>query len=174
MAPSCTASSNPGRASTFASFRNRLRLVPRYRRQQSIKGLRLRELVFAVLGKHGNDHVQNGARFWLFSRRALNQHIFGRQLDFGMIAVDDGRQAHDASLAVVQNRVDGRVTDDWQEFRQTAIRLVERHQLLTIHLVLLIQRNERTVFWGKRLVCEWALQRVQIVRSNRHLGAATT
>jgi hypothetical protein len=48
------------------------------------------EFVFAVLGEHGDDIIQNDMGFSNVGGGALNEDILGIESDFRVVAVDDG------------------------------------------------------------------------------------
>ena len=62
------------------------------------------------------------------ARRALDEDVLCLERDLGVVAVDDGRQRHDAALGVQHHRVHGRVADDVQELADLHVRLVEFHE----------------------------------------------
>ena len=46
------------------------------------------------------------------------------------------------------------------------IRLVKSHEFLPIQLLGLVKRDEADVLWWESIVCEGALDRVEVVRTN--------
>lgn len=83
-----------------------------------------------------------------------------------MVAVDDGGQGQDLTVLVVDDGIDGRVANDGQELSEVLVVLVEGHQLLGVHALLLVQGSELNLLRGQSLVGEGALDGVEIVGSN--------
>mmetsp|Transcript_24834 Transcript_24834/g.45387 ORF Transcript_24834/g.45387 Transcript_24834/m.45387 type:complete len:212 (-) Transcript_24834:463-1098(-) len=65
----------------------------------------------AVLAEHGDHGVEHDVRFGQVRRGALDEHVSRVQGDARVVAVDDGGQGHDRSLAVADHGVQRGVPD---------------------------------------------------------------
>lgn len=140
--------------------------------------------------EHGHNDPVNNLNLRLVKGSDLDEDVLGVQGDLGVIAVDDRRKRADGSLGVVDHGVNGGVADDVEVLaqvlvfllhskhlvyssRQTPVGpyLVESHQLLAVHFFRLVERDKLDVLRGKGLVCERALDGVQIVGTDGNKGS---
>lgn len=120
-----------------------------------------RERLGCILGEHGDHHTVHDLKLGAVGSGHLNEDVCGVHRDLRVVTVDDGRQRADSSVGIVNYWVDRGVTDDmeilaqllvllleslallrfqWLKYESTC--LVEGHQLLSIHLLGLVQRGE--------------------------------
>lgn len=141
-----------------------------------------REGFGGILREHSDHHTVDNLKLSAVGSGHLNEDVCGVHRDLRVIAVDDGRQRADGSIGVVNDWVDGGVTDDvkilaqllvfllellvlllFQRLKYESTCLVESHQLLSIHLLGLVQRSELDILGWQGLVGERTLDGVKIV-----------
>jgi len=125
-----------------------------------------RELHFAVLGEHGDHNVADNIQLCLICRRDLDENVGGVERDFRVVAVDDRGERADDLVGIKNDGVDRLVPNDAEETTKMLVRLVEGHQLLSVHLLGLVQGDEADVLRRQSLVCERALDGVEVVCTN--------
>lgn len=58
----------------------------------------------------------------MFSQSSgLYEDVLCEELDFGVIAIEDGRQRADAVVSVEDDQVDGRVHNNWHEISHVRV-----------------------------------------------------
>lgn len=83
----------------------------------------LRELLGCVLREHSDHHAVHNLELCAVQSGDLDEDVGGVEGDFGVVTVDDRGKRADGSVRIVDNRVDGRVTDDVQVFAQLLVLL---------------------------------------------------
>lgn len=66
-------------------------------------------------------------------RRGLNEDVLRIQSDLRMIAVDNRWQWKYHAICIVNDRVDRRITDNWQVLLQLSVRLYKQRHCLLLH-----------------------------------------
>lgn len=87
-----------------------------------------------------------------------------------MVRVDDWRHGENGPVAVIDDGVNGRVTNDVQVAAQMLVLLVKLHHLFASHLLGLVQRGKLDLIRWQSLVGKRTLDGVQIVGSNGDEG----
>ena len=78
------------------------------------------ERLLAILSEHGDHGIQNDLGLGQVGAGALDQDLRRVQGDLGVLPVDDRGHGEDDILGVVDDGVDGAVTDDGQVLLQVA------------------------------------------------------
>lgn len=69
----------------------------------------------AVLGEHGDKHVDHDLDFGFVGGGHFDKDVAGFERDFGVVAVDDGGERADGAVGVEDNGIHGGVPDDVKE-----------------------------------------------------------
>jgi len=70
---------------------------------------------FAMLGELGGQDGEDDLAFGEIGSGDLNEHVSSVKGDLGAVRVDDWRERQNGSVGVIEDRVNWRVLDDWQE-----------------------------------------------------------
>lgn len=120
----------------------------------------------------------------------FNENILSRELNLGMLRVNDGWQRTDDTVGVIDNRINRRIADNVEIFAKMLIVLhapdkscsasssgyhatalptytVEFHQGIAIQFNSLVEGNKFDIFMGQCLISEWALDRIQVMGAHR-------
>ncbi len=120
----------------------------------------------AVLAEHGNDDVDHDPQLRLVNSSSIDEDVLRVERDLRVVRVDNGWHTQHLSVAIVDDGVDGRITNDVQVPRKMLVTFVELHHLTGIVLLLLVERSELDLFGRKGFVAERSLDGVQVMRAD--------
>lgn len=119
-----------------------------------------------VLGKHGDQLVDNNLDLSLVGTGEIKENVSGVQGDLCAVTVDDGGHGKDVAISIVESRVDRRVTDDVKVLSKILVLFVKFHDFGTGHFFGLIQGNKLDILGVSSLVCDGGLDKIQIVSAH--------
>lgn len=137
-----------------------------------MKEIQLPKWSCAILRKHRHHYVQHCVGFGCVCCCALDKDVGGVEVDFRVVSVDDGREGEGGSFGIVKHREHRRVSNDGEELGEALVSSIKVHQLVTVHVLRLIQRYKVDRRGRQGFIRERRRHRVQIVRSNGHQRAA--
>jgi hypothetical protein len=120
----------------------------------------------AMLGELGGQDGEDDLAFGEIRSGDLNENVSSVKGDLGAVRVDDWRERQDCSVGVIEDWVNWRVLDDWQELLKFLIFSQDIEELFTIHGFLLLQSLENNVLWWMGFVRDWPSNEVVVMSSH--------
>lgn len=120
----------------------------------------------AMLGELGGQDGEDDLAFGEIRSGDLNENVPSVKGDLGAVGVDDWRERQDGSVGVIEDWVNWRVLDDWQELLKFLIFSQDIEKLFTIHGFLLLQSLENDVLWWMGLVRDRPSNEVVVMSSH--------